>query len=145
MVPVCKMLVLLALTLALKIVEHAHHVDGGAPRPNAHGVTEPFMVRNVDVLYAICNLHLSLSIGSLGVIWGNLAVANAGPVFFLATTTVICLGLAGAISRGVVAGSRPTETGWADWDWRFGVVLPNGFGLTAMAVSTAYHFWEVGR
>ena len=138
MVPICKMVLLLLLTVVLKVVEHANGINPGAPQPDDAGTTPRYLVQHLAALYGVFNLHLSLTIGSLGVIWGNLSLDSAGPAFFIITMFIIVLAIMGSVSRGMIAKGVPRSMKWSDWDWRFGVVLPNGFGLVALALGAGY-------
>lgn len=141
MVPICKMVLLLLLTVVLKVVEHANSISPGAPQPNEAGITPHYMVQHLAALYGVFNLHLSLSVGSLGVIWGNLSLERAGPAFFIVTIFIIVLAIMGSVSRGMIAKGVSRRMKWSDWDWRFGVVFPNAFGFVALALGAGYHLW----
>lgn len=141
MVPICKMVLMLLLTFVLKVVEHANGINPGAPQPDENGTTPPYLSQHLPAVYGVFNLHLSLSVGSLGVIWGNLHLDSAGPAFFIVTNFIIVLAMMGSVSRGMIAKGVPQTTEWSDWDWRFGVVLPNSFGGAALALGTGYQLW----
>jgi hypothetical protein len=142
MLPIFKMVLLLFLTVALKVVEHANRISPGAPQPDDAGIAPSYLVQHLAAAYGVFNLHLSLSVGSLGVIWGNLNVKSAGPAFFIVTIFIIVLAIAGAVFRGIVSKGAPQTMKWSDWDWRFGVVLPNGFGFAALALGAVYQLWS---
>jgi hypothetical protein len=123
----------------MKIIEHANKIAPGGPPPTQDGTSTTFLLHNLSAVYGIMNLHLSLSIGSLGIVWGTLneAQSSKGPIFFV-SIAIITLALAGAISRGIVSKGAPTAMKWSDWDWRFGVSVPNGLGFAALLLSTGY-------
>jgi hypothetical protein len=141
MIPVYKMLLLLALTITLKIVEHANKMYIGAPQPNADGSSTTYLVKNLDAGYGILNLHLSLSLGSLGIVLGNLTAEEARTPFFLVIFLIIIFAIVGSIFRGLISKGVPQAMRWSDWDWRNGVMVPNGFGFAALVLSTVYQLW----
>ena len=138
MEPIYKMLALLVLTLLMKMVEHANRIQPGGKVTGQDGTSTTYLERNLAAFYGVLNLHLSLSIGSLGIVWGSLAEEQAkGSIFFVSVALVACA-LLGAISRGLFSKGSPTAIKLSDWDWLFGVVIANSFGFAALVLGAGF-------
>jgi hypothetical protein len=138
MEPILKMLALLGITIGLKVVEHANKIKPGGTVVGEDGKESKFLVRNVTVAYGVLNLQLSLSIGSLGIVWGSLKEQQTTATIFYVSIAIFLCALLGAIFRGLVSKGEPTAMKMSDWDWRFGVIIANGFGFAALFTSTVY-------
>jgi hypothetical protein len=138
MEPILKMLALLGITILLKVVEHANKIKPGGEVAGEDGNSTKFLVRNLAAAYGVLNLQLSLSIGSLGIVWGSLKEQQTTGTIFYVSTMIIIFALLGAISRGLVSKGEPTNMKLSDWDWKYGVIVANGFGFAALVTSTAY-------
>jgi hypothetical protein len=125
---------LLAVTVLARIVENANKIRSGRRRQ--------FIRHNVQVLYSVANLQVSLCTGSLGLLWafelsrGADPIANGTKPMLVSAygVAVFILLMIGSVSRGVVSVNRPQRIGLRDWDWFFGIVLPNGCGLSSLAL-----------
>lgn len=104
-----------------KLIEDCRKL-GLAPK----GAGKPFA--DLCCFYECLNIHLSLSLGMLGMV---LAI-DAGHVWIL---IMVLMTLAGVVSKGVFSGHEPDRLTWRDRDALWGIYVPNGLAIGTVFIA----------
>jgi hypothetical protein len=123
-----KMVTLSLFNIFCKFVEQANRFRGGSK----HWLT--LSRGNLDALYQIAGVHIVVGIGVLGVEWGR-ELADPRMVISGRMIVIALLLLASCLSKGIFSGHKPQTPSWDDWDWCFGVNVPNLLGFAAFVYS----------
>jgi len=111
-------LVITVMSIFGKLLEDCHKFGVGC-HPTERSDT------NIKAYYECFNIHLSLSLGILGLVWA--ATANSSKLIFL---FIIILG--GITSKGVLSMHTPDRLTLSDKDALWGLYIPNACGIAAI-------------
>jgi hypothetical protein len=113
-----RILIITVIAILGRLIEHAHKFD---IKNKAINIIDG----NIKSFYECLNVHLSLCLGVLGLIWAYTKNINQAIVIFIFI-------LVGLVLKGVFSEHKPDRLFYTDRDALFGLYLPNACAFSAV-------------